>query len=522
MNNKKSDEKNELKIYEDLYNKIKFVNSKLLSKSNDETGYTTATFDEIYLFYVSSHALSFLKAILISNENLSISTLLNARCIIEGYAFLEMNRKNKISKESKKLLNFQYAILEYKLYHKLTQLDGSILNIALLKKSYEISKNEFEKIISDHIEFKNIYKSNIPYLCDPNIKYEQIVQDNLDEEELKAYKMLSMIIHPHDYGNYTNDIYIEHIETILIILVKIFNKFDKEHSITFESEKSLLEKKSKDSFFIYDKTLRQVKKLKKLSLSFKKEFNGNFISNLLVEVSNIWLDITTDLLFGYTEHLKMKWKMLIEIAALFDYLYIYSENAQEKYEILKLFTKYKYYLNSNNDMHLDVLKQAFSKYNSKKYNTIDKFTKRFNSNIGFILDQARINNLTNLVFEYIDININVDSKTNNVSLRQIFKLFYRESQLLSHANGYMFFSNSGIWSDDIQIYSSFENIVILMLEKIKSIFDAHSKLENENKYKILIKDIKSAIDYISNISEKKKEIYIKPRVSKNLHFRFSN
>lgn len=87
-----------------------------------------------------------------------------------------------------------------------------------------------------------------------------------------------------------------------------------------------------------------------------------------------------------------------------------------------------------------------------------------------------------------------------ISLGKGMLLEYCESQMLSHANGYMWFSNSGAFNDVNHIICGIIMSSIYIIEKMLSTFKIYSKVENKTQYK-------SIINVLRNSLKRLKELY---------------
>lgn len=76
---------------------------------------------------------------------------------------------------------------------------------------------------------------------------------------------------------------------------------------------------------------------------------------------------------------------------------------------------------------------------------------------------------------------------------------YVESQMLSHANGYMWFANSGAWGDINNIYLDTNAILYVMFKEIVDLIQNDKELKCQEKYKIII-------NALNKFSESLKEI----------------
>jgi hypothetical protein len=505
-----------IELLESFYSKAKYINSLLLKKSNSFSGYENAHFVEVYLFFISSHTMSLIKQILV-HEVFSLSSLFNIRCIIEGYAFLKMYNNQEIEEYKLSLLNSQWKILEYNVYKSFPEFDKILFSLEDMKQKYTQASKEYELAQNNAENISKILRSNIPYLCKKHINYESIISKCLSEDELILYKTSSLLIHPHDYGEFKNEVIGEYLETIIGLLYKIYHQYNELHDIGLFEEMKLLNKSSGDSYSLFKLTNKQVKKLNKLSETFIDHFKSNFISNVIKEFSDIWLDITTDSLFGLHEQLKVKIKMIIEISALFYYIYFKTNNLEKSYKILKLHTIYKISKNMNIKNTKKILTEDFNDFGKEFFENQKSFENFFKNTIGFTVENKQINNISKLVALYIGENFK-EKTMDNLEYSSIVKLLYKESQLLSHANGYMFFANSGIWADDLFVYHVVEKMILKILNQLEALFKLHRKIEKTNNYTNLIKDISSTKNYIMNRSKEKNIIQNKPRIDKEKYF----
>lgn len=506
-----------LKFLEKFYSKAKYINSLLLNKSNSFFGYQKAHFVEVYLFYISSHTMSLIKQLLV-HKDFSLSSLFNIRCIIEGYAFLEMYANHEIEEYKLSLLNNQWKILEYNVYKLFPEFDNILYSLEDMKQKYNQASKEYESLQSSDVNISKILKSNIPYLCKKHTSYESIISKFLSEDELKLYKTSSLLCHPHDYGNFKNEVIGEYLGTIIGVIYKIYHRYDEVHDISLFEEIKFLSETSGDSYLLHELTKKQVIKLIKLSQSFTKYYKKNFISNILKEISEIWLDITSDSLLGLHEQLKVKLKMIIETAALFYYIYFKTDYPERSYKILKLHTIYKVSENMNFENSVKFLKEDFNDFGKDFFENQKRFEAFFKKTTGFSIENKHINNISKLVTLYVDDNFK-EKTIDNLEYSNVVKLLYKESQLLSHANGYMFFANSGIWADDVFVYHIVETMILKIVNQLEAVFRIHRKIETTNDYKDLIKDISSTKNYIINRSKEKNKIQSKPRIDKETYFK---
>lgn len=85
-------------------------------------------------------------------------------------------------------------------------------------------------------------------------------------------------------------------------------------------------------------------------------------------------------------------------------------------------------------------------------------------------------------------------------------LDYIESQMISHANGYMWYANSGSWGDVNNVIIGADICVIFLLESILMVFKIHRAIDESNQYKQIINIVRNSIKRIRALSEEKAKI----------------
>lgn len=85
-------------------------------------------------------------------------------------------------------------------------------------------------------------------------------------------------------------------------------------------------------------------------------------------------------------------------------------------------------------------------------------------------------------------------------------LDYVESQMLSHANGYMWYANRGAWGDVNNVIICMDMCLIFILKSIMTIFKAHKAIEETNCYKPIINLIRNSLGRIKTICDEKIKI----------------
>ena len=150
----------------------------------------------------------------------------------------------------------------------------------------------------------------------------------------------------------------------------------------------------------------------------------------------------------------------------------------------------------------------------------DQFFKAFNKPLGFLIDECGVSpTYTALVKEFFEIlykdeiiHIEKYTEGRDVKLKDYFSLVYKESNNMSHGCGYLFFTNTGAWMDDINIIHFLDVSILNILQRISIAFFAFG-IDNEMNSKVADR-LKKSIDILDLLFKEKIEILKIPRVSK--------
>lgn len=77
---------------------------------------------------------------------------------------------------------------------------------------------------------------------------------------------------------------------------------------------------------------------------------------------------------------------------------------------------------------------------------------------------------------------------------------YNESIVMSHAYGYLYYSNDGTFADDVNVLLLTDHLLLLMLKKIELIYS----VSNKDEYLIIKSIVHSCINEIEALINKKK------------------
>lgn len=159
------------------------------------------------------------------------------------------------------------------------------------------------------------------------------------------------------------------------------------------------------------------------------------------------------------------------------------------------------------------MEKAFDIYRNlyKSNNDKEKFDKGFQSILGYLIDENyKVKSLSEIVKEFAKYFESVS--INKIDLSRVMQLDYVESQMLSHANGYMWFANSGAWQDINNIFIAFDESLLFILKKLHALYSYHKEVENNGKYIDIIVALEAGIKSIEEILPQKIKIFSSPMV----------
>lgn len=236
---------------------------------------------------------------------------------------------------------------------------------------------------------------------------------------------------------------------------------------------------------------------------FCKSFNKNYTSDTLASMSLLMGEMCTDKLLGLCEQVKSKWKIVLELCASFYECYITPSLHEERFMLLE---EHEHLQTQRNLGESCSVNQAYSIYKTLYPNgvNIDLFEKNFLTTCGYTIDEKGVaKSLTGIVKEFIK---KFSTAKAPISLDRAMLLDYIESQMISHANGYMWYANSGSWGDVNNVIIGADICVIFLLESILTVFKIHRAIDESNQYKQIINIVRNSIKRIRALSEEKAKI----------------
>ncbi len=511
---------------DNLYALLKGYNDNLLKKANLEN-YTGANFSDAIDLTITSNALSLIKGIF-QNNHYSITNALNLRNLIECYALICMDERGDISDTKKLLFVQQYKLIEHETYSKGdSEKFKSLLDLNELNERYIEGKKKFLEVVGTESRLKKIINSRVPFLCDEKLNYNSLIEKYCPLL-LQPYIYLSRMIHPSSYESFRNE---EIYNKMFWVIMKLVSKrykdiIPKETNLSYFQEQVKIYAfgiRSEDNYAqkLYDLQKGQWEILKTISKEFRRVYGGpNYVADFLTEVTLVLHDINTDSQLGYTENVKLKFKVIAEMFACFHKVYSLDDEEESYfYDMLYLHDIVKELEQAKQEMTDDEKDGVYSRYinyyPSSKLSR-DDFFKEYNKQLGFLVDgEGNTPNLAQLVDEYFDNIFQEDLMSNkDIKIKDFFKLVYKESNNMSHGCGYLYFSNIGAWMDDLSVIQFLDNAVMNLLRHICIIFSEHEE-ESENN-KLISELLKKSFIKMALLTKEKEDILMKiPRVEKN-------
>ncbi len=478
-------------------------NHALMKKSEGEKQFGMESFADVIDFYLTSQTQCFIKDFLLQHIG-SAGMLLTARCFLEGLALKRMYEKGKISELQVELLRHQVHIIEYNYYKEFDDIADKILLPEKLVKDYEESVGFFRQNLSDKLTEKQInaiIKTNKPFLCDSHTNFRKLVEENLGGEYAKLYGLYSQAIHPSVNDFYMNEGVWQTIPQILLLIMEEYKTLPPSQ-LSFSNYSASIY--TSDIAKRYEDLVRQeCEILINISNVFTSFFDKNYTSDTLMSLNLLMSEMCSDKLLGLCEQIKSKWKIALDAFSSFYKCYIKGFPHEELFKLLEEHERVQINRNLGRAFSTD---KAFSYYKTLYPNGVAQkvFEKGFLTNSGYTIDaKGKTKNLTAIVKEFIKkfVNPNVI-----VSFDRSMLLDYVESQMLSHANGYMWYANRGAWGEVNNIIIGMDMCLMFILESILALFKAHKTIEEIGRYKRIINILRNSLKRIKQICDEKTKI----------------
>ncbi len=470
-----------------LFGKIFKYNSELLILTNNSDFKPSAT--QIFDFHITSHAISFLRDLYFDYLD-SPAVFFNARCIIEGIAIKRAFEKGYFGELNLELLYNQFYIIERNNYKKFKDCYDLFLIPELLEKEYLESCNYFKgkcPSIEDSV-LKEILNSNIPFALNSKLTFRKIIECNLEPQYLRSYSLLSYIIHPTSNSNLTCVGSTYELLNTLEFLKKEFNDLPLGWNLLGYCS-CIYSSKQSNKFL---KLIRdECTHFEKIEKDFRKNYKENYVSNTFHCLSMIFQEMASDALCGFSEQVKCKWKIVLEIFAGFYFTYISADNVEASYRLMQFHEDILISRSfGEEDKVNEAMKEGYKYYIEKYPNGVsyELFSERFKSTTGFTIDEkGNLKSLTSLVNDLVNL---FKEEEKGISFGHAMRLNYLEAQMLSHSNGYLWFANSGAWGDINGIFHLFNQLMTFVCKYMNHLFEdsfKESKLYKDKKTANLLK-----------------------------------
>ena len=483
-----------------LWGRLFTYNHALMKRSEDEEQFGSESFIDVIDFYLTSQAQCFIKDILLSHIG-SPGMLLTARCFLEGLALKRMYEKGKISDLQVKLLRKQVFIIEYNYYKEFDDIADKILIPEKLEKDKDDAVKFFQEELSETYSEKQIaaiLKTNKPFLCDPRANYRKLIGENLGEDYAQLYGIYSQAIHPSVNDFYMNEGIWGTIPNMLLLMIEEYDALPMAE-LTFNNYSATV--CTSEIARAYEDIVRQeCKILIDISKVFERYFEKNYTSDTLMTINLLLSEICSDKLLGLCEQVKSKWKIVLDMFASFYKCYITYFPHEEHFKLLEEHERLQIKRNIGQDFSTD---KAYSFYKAIYANGVKQatFEQAFIGVCGYTIDEkGKVNNFTSLVRDFIKKFVDPNAE---VSWDRNMLLNYMESQMLSHANGYMWYANSGAWGETNGVIVGTDICLMFILESILNMFKAHKAIDGSNNCKTIINIVRNGLKRIKALFDEK-------------------
>lgn len=505
---KELDVKKEIDV---LYGKLYALNDKLLQRSerilsNDEKYSCLDIFD----FYISSHALAYLKSFY-CEDFFNASIYLSSRCILEGFALKELCKRGEIDTLKEELLQKQVFLIEYKYYKEFDDIADQILLPEKLKTDWEDACEFFNEKLKNKFsssKIRQILNSKIPFLCEAKTNYRKIIADTLGEEEASLYGLCSSLVHPSSNDTYKS----EWVKIVLPILGLIENEYTNLPNSNSLLSRDYLSTRSPFSDEFISLMVEEQEILNSIAEVFEKKFSNNYVSNTFRTIGFMLPDLAIEKQLGLTEQTKCKWKILLELFSTFSYMYFKCFGEEQRFKLLDIHGYIQTQRNIRQEIDLSDAYEIYSKIYIKPCD-IQVFEEAFIKALGYLIDEnGYVPSITKVVLDFIKpFESNVE---NGISIGRAMYLDYMESQMLSHANGYMWFANRGAFNDTNNVFIGIDVCIGTIIEKLYNVFNCQRGIDDSKEYKSIINILRNSNKKLKNIHKKKLELLSLPMVEK--------
>ncbi|HOJ44634.1 MAG TPA: hypothetical protein PK340_01165 [Bacilli bacterium] len=490
-------------IVEKLFFLCRNINDTLFKK---EQAGEELTFLDHYVFQASSYIVSLIYNIVFFDRN-SFCTSFLIRCLIECNALMKMYVAGEVPQEATELINEYNYIAEYNVYKRYKdKLNGVQFDFDQIENNHELAKEKYRKHSNlSSSEFNKLIQSKVPFLLD-EFSFDELIK-KYSADYYQYYRLLSVILHPSDML-LTYPVLQK--EDLTPLMKRLFADFI-DVLIGQYIDASFIGKKTlkQEIDFIFSSGLNHIymqhaTKQKKILFNvaeiIEKAHSENTMSYIFRELGTSIEEMALDKTFGFSEVVKCKFKPVIEILAMSNYL-LKLPHTIEKHHLEQLITKHTR-INLMAALDLDFSnenKDAFElmKKENKDVNK-EEFLKNFKHSLGFSPKKISINKLVRSLID--------DFIPKNETFNSHMKMVYDEAQLLSHANGYMISSNSGAFMEYSSVIPFVDYLISALLDYYIAEWKLYDIYEGEGKHADFISSIKNCLNDFSKEAKLKNEM----------------
>jgi hypothetical protein len=192
--------------------------------------------------------------------------------------------------------------------------------------------------------------------------------------------------------------------------------------------------------------------------------------------------------------------------ASFHYCYLAQSFTPQRYELLIQHTNMQFLRNLDQEYDLSDAYQCYKQIYPNGCN-IEIFSKNFKNVAGYTVDEnGQSYSLLEMIRHFISEFDHIPNRDRTMYLD------YFESQMISHANGYMWFANSGAFMDVTNIFTATDIGIDLLLKKMHIMFKLHADAENFKDYKNIVNVLRNTSKKLSPVFEEKFHLLLMPKV----------
>lgn len=487
-----------------LFGKIYLFNQALMDKSEDKNHKPTPL--EIFDFYITSNALPLLKNICIGPlTTTSVGSMIHARCVLEGLALKRYFQSADAKEINGELLDKQLFITEYWCYKNIMSNFENCFVPGKVEKDFEETKSYYFKRLENLYSKEQIrafLSSSLPFTLLEKTNFKEFVNKYVGKEAAAIYATLSYYSHPGTNTFYKEKDLVSLALYVCELIEKEYSKLTKWHSCS-EWAKLLRSPISDELLYLCDQEKRLINSVADV---VEKHFGNNYVSNTFNTIAYLIPDLGMDKIMGLIESVKIKWKTIFEIFSTFDNLYYGSMGDQRFYNLLDIHKDYQFdkNLGGSGKEYLEEAYLIFSKLH-KNPCSLKTFEEGFSKIDGYLItENGHCRRMVEIVNDF--------SKVYPLNWAESAIMNYRESQMLSHANGYMWNANSGAFNDSNPIFALVDMSVEYLFNKMLVLFTSQKDDPLYKTYKPIVNILRNTLKELIPIFNQKSELLKIPTV----------